>query len=267
MSGIESSGLSRATVQAMIDAGGGGVALAPGVVPDLLTVGHPLVGSWWVNTPMVGSSYMIQPTGNGYAFSAFGGGTGGALPDPIGLVFTTPAAVNNGSGWYNLGSEVTLSRRPWMRGRVKVSGTATDQAVFVGWSRYPSGSPFGAGGAISNDTLVMMVDGTTHGGSYADTTWKIRSKAAGAVTTVDTLVPYTAGHDYDLYFYTDGVTVTWAIYDRTTATAYGAANVALANAPATATLLGCVYYGMSGAAGAALTLTWGPCTRGNFGPA
>ena len=266
MSGIESSGLSRATVQAMIDAGVGGGALAPGVVPDLLTVGHPLVGSWWVNTPMLGSLYMIQPTGNGFVFNAFGGGTGNtAYADDIGLRFVTPAASNQGCGWYNFGTETTLSRRPWLRGRVKISATDTDQAVYIGFTGF--GSPFGAGGVLPDNSVLLTVDNTTGAVYGPDTTWKIRSRATGSVTTIDTAVPYTASHDYDVYLQADATTVTWAIYDRTSGIAYGAAGVANANPPASSTGLGCVYYGMSGAAGAALTLTWGPCTRGNFGPA
>ena len=256
-------GTSPGLVQALIDASAGGGALQPGVAPDLLTVGHPLVGSWWVNTPMLGSTAMVQPTGNGFGFTAFGGGPG-ASADPIGYLFTSAGGVNQGCGWYHLAPEVTLSRRPWIRGRVKVSATGTDQAVYVGWTA--TGGPFGAGGAIPDNTVVMMADNTTGGGSYADATWKIRAKGTGAVSTVDTAVPYSAGHDYDVYFSADGTNVTWAIYDRTTATAYGA-TAALATAPATTTELGCVYYGMSGAGGAALTLTWGACTRGYFGAA
>jgi hypothetical protein len=266
MSGIRSSGLSRAVVQAMIDAipAGGGV-ITPGVVPDLLTVGHPLVGSWWANTPMMGSLYMVQSTSNGYGFTAFGGGTGGAAAGPIGLAFTSVAAVNQGCGWYNFSVETTLSRRPWLRGRIKVSATDTDQAVYIGFSGF--GGPFGAGGVLADNSVMLTVDRTTGAVYGPDATWQIRSRAAGSVTTIDTAVPYTASHDYDVYLSADATTVTWAVYDRTAGIAYGAAGVANANPPGASTNLGVVYYGMSGAAGAALVLTWGPCTRGHFGPA
>lgn len=236
--------------------------LTPGVVPNLLTASHPLLGSWWVNTPAYNGTSMIQPTGNGFGLTLFG--PLAIAADPIGIRVDSVAAVNQGCGWYNLaGNETSIGHRPWMRGRVKVSSTATDQAVFVGWSA--TGSPFGAGGALANNTVVIMADGTTHVGSYADTTWKIRSSnGAGSVTTVDTSVSYTAGQDYELYLSVEGGNATWAIYNRTTSTPYGEVS-AIANAPSSTTGLGVVYYGMSGAAGASLRLTWGPCTRGHFG--
>lgn len=263
MSGIKGSGLSRATVQAMIDAGGGGGALTPGVVPDLLTVGHPLLGSWWLQAPAWGGTAMIQTTGNGFGWTLFGPAAIAAVA--MGVQVDSVAAVNQGCGWYNLSTaETSLDHRPWMRGRVKVSGTATDQGVYVGWSALAG--PFGAGGStIPVNSVLLMVDNTT--GSWGDTTWQIRSRAAGAITTIDTGVPYTAGHDYEVYLSADATSVTWAIYDRTAGVPYGAAGVAVANAPAPTTGLGTVYYGMSGAGGASLRLTWGPCPRGHFGPA
>ena len=265
MSGIKGAGLSRATVQAMIDAGGGGGALTPGVVPDLLTVGHPLLGSWWLQAPVWGGTAMLQTTAGGFGFAWTLFGPLAIAADPLGVQVDSVAAVNQGCGWYNLAtSETSLNHRPWMRGRVKVSATDTDQGVYVGWTALAG--PFGAGGStIPVNSVLLMVDNTT--GSWGDTTWQIRARAAGAITTIDTAVPYTAGHDYEVYLSADASTVTWAIYDRTTSTAYGAAGVAIANAPPPTTGLGTVYYGMSGAGGASLRLTWGPCSRGHFGPA
>lgn len=237
-------------------------ALTPGVVPDLLTVGMPLLGSWWGNAPLWNGTTMVTSTSLGFGWTLFG--PLAIAADPIGIRVDSVAAPYQGCGWYNLGTaETSLDHRPWIRGRVKPSATVTDQGVFVGWSA-PAG-PFGPGAVIAVNTLVLMVDNA--GGPYADTTWKIRSRAAGAVTEIDTAVPYTASHDYEVYLSADATTVTWAIYDRTAGIAYGAAGVANANPPAATTGLGTVYYGMSGASAVSLRLTWGPCTRGHFGPA
>lgn len=252
----------------VVGVGGGGGALTPGVVPDLLTAGMPVVGCWWLNAPAYGGIVMLQPHSGGYGYGVSLFGPLAIAADPIGIQVDSVAAVNQGCGWYNLSTaETSLAHRPWIRIRVKVSATATDQSVFVGWNLVSGPpSPFGAGGStIATDSVLLMVDNTT--GSWGDTTWKIRSRAAGAITTIDTAVPYTASHDYELYLQADATTVTWSIYDRTAGVAYGATGVAIANAPASSAGLGAVYYGMSGAGGASLRLTWGPCTRGHFGPA
>lgn len=245
--------------------GGGGGALQPDVMPDLLTAGMPATGAWWFNAPAYGGIVMLQPFGGGYGYGVSLFGPLAIAADPIGIQVDSVAAPNQGCGWYNLATaETSLSHRPWIRSRVKVSATDTDQGVYVGWSAL--GGPFGAGAStIAVNSVLLMVDNTT--GSWADTTWKIRSRAAGAITTIDTAVPFTASHDYEVYLQADATTVTWAIYDRTAGVAYGAAGVANANPPASSTGLGVVYYGMSGAGGASLRLTWGPCIRGNFGPA
>jgi fructose-specific component phosphotransferase system IIB-like protein len=243
--------------------GVGGGALQPNVVPDLLTAGMPAVGSWWVNLPKYGSGNMFELTIIGYVFAAYGGGSASFTSGRI--QFTSLALANQGCGWSQATSETDLSCRPWMRGRVKVGGTAADQGVWIGWV---AGGALSGVGSVSNNTVALSCETVTiPDGGKGQTTWQVTSKETGAVDYVDTLVPYTAGHDYETYLAVNGADVVWAIYDHTSSTAYGGTCVAKANMPVSSTGLGVLYTGISGVAGAALVLTWGACTRGFFGPA
>lgn len=236
-----------------------GVSLQPSIIPDLLTVSMPMVGHWWSNTPAYNGTTMHATT-NGYSFSAFGGST--LTGDAIGIKVDSVPAANQGCGWQQTSSETDISRRPWFRGRVKISSTAADQGVWVGW-----GSGLSGVGAVSNNTLALSCETVVAGsGGNGQSTWQVTSKATGAVDYVDTLVPYTANHDYELYISVVGSDVIWAIYDYTTTTAYSGSCISKANLPSSTAGLGVLYTGISGTQfGASLQLTWGPCLRGQFG--
>lgn len=243
--------------------GGGGSALQPDVEPNLLTDGMPAVGAWWINLPKYGSGNMFELTIIGYVFAPYGGGFASFNSGRI--QFTSLAAPNQGCGWSQATSEVDISCRPWMRGRVKVGATAADQGVWIGWV---AGGALSGTGSVSNNTLALSCETVAIvDGGKGQTTWQVTSKETGAVDYVDTLVPYTAGHDYETYLAISGSDVVWAIYDHTSSTAYSGTCVAKANLPASGTGLGVLYTGISGVGGAALVLTWGACTRGFFGPA
>lgn len=237
-------------------------SLQPGVVPKLTTVGMPLMGFYWCNAPAYGSTTMTASTW-GYTFTAF---PGTLTADPIGVKFVSLTPGNQGCGWYQTSTETAPNLRPWMRGRVKIGATAADQGFWMGW--LGTGLNLAGIGAVTNYTIALSCETVTVGaGGKGQTTWQVTTKITGTVDYVDTLVPFTAAHEYSLYIAVNGADVVWAIYDHTTSTHYGGICTSKAQLPSATQALDVLYAGISGPGGAAVTLYFGPCWRGQFGPA
>jgi len=233
MSGIESSGLSRATVQTMIDASaGGGSVPTSGTTPDLLALAlgtqRPSGGVWFPP-----ASTTITPAGafpSGTVYHA----TATQTADAFGVKSDSVATATNSCGLDGYGTICSVTRRdrrPWFLARFKLD-VVTTVGWFVGLFK---------GNLVDHTTYPNYCLAFTCSSSAGETTWQLGSRDGATTSKTDTLVPVTASHEYSLYYQVEGAScdnVRWAIYDHTSSTAYSGLVTGKANLPALTDTLG-----------------------------
>lgn len=241
MSGIRSSGLSRATVQAMIDASGGGVSVpTAGVTPtSLLALAPNLgpVGSVW----FAPGSTVVQ-----YVGAIYGGGctfpSPAAAPDAYGVAHTSNATDVHSCGLSGHGGVCPTTRRerrPWFWGRAKLGSVVTTCGWWAGLFK---------SGLIDHTTYPDYCLAFTCSSSASETTWQLGSRDGTTTSKTDTLVPVTADHEYSWYYQIEGAScdnVRWAIYDHTAALFYSGLIAGKANLPALTDNLGPIIHGVN----------------------
>jgi len=234
MSGLRSSGLSRAVVQAMIDAGGGGASVPTGgTTPDLLTLAlgpqRPAGGVWFP-----AASTTITPAGAYPAGTAYPG-TATATADEYGVKSDSAATHLHSCGLAGYGTICPVTRRdrrPWFLARFKIGSVETTCGWFVGLFK---------DNLVDHTTYPDYCLAFTCSSSAAETTWQLGSRDGAMTSKIDTLVPVTADHEYSMYFQIEGASrndVRWAIYDHTAGVAYSGLASAKANLPGLTDTLG-----------------------------
>ena len=242
MSGIRSSGLSRATVQALIDASGGGGGSVPtsGTTPTSLLAFAPNLGPVG-SVFFVPGSIVVQYVGAIY-MSGVGLAGGAKAADAYGVKCDSAAAATNSCGIDGNGSTCLTTRRerrPWFWARAKLGPVADTCGWFVGLFR------------------TMLIDHTTYpdyclaftcSSNAGETTWQLGSRDGTTTSKTDTLVPVAADHEYSWYYQIEGAScnnVRWAIYDHTAGLFYSGLITGKANLPALTDNLGPIIHGVN----------------------
>lgn len=243
MSGIKSSGIGRATVQAMIDAGGGGGSSIPtaGVTPDLLTLAlgpQRPAGGVWYPAGSTTITYAGAFPGSGVAYH----GSATQTPDPYGVKSDSAAVPTNSCGLtgYGTGCPATSrDRMPWMLARLKLGPVAGTCGWFVGLFK---------GNLVDHTTYPDYCIAFTCSSDAGETTWQLGSRDGAATSKTDTLVPVTAGDEYSMYLQIEGAglnDVRWVIYNHTSATEYSGLISGKANLPGLTDPLGPIVSGVN----------------------